>query len=296
MESAMKRRGFTLVELMTVIGLIAMLMIILIPGLVAARRYALRAECTARLRSIGVALNSYSTDDPAKGYPERSNPDCPYDIGTTAQADNGLFDQLLQNYIKEPKLLYCPDSSEASLVAPGSSWDRARDDKRRTGYVFLDGKPDVAALWQIPDAPGGLPGILDGTLQGFRSCRKNYVKNASGYYVLDHLDRDYYRPVWGSGWMNQMQPILGDLVLERPGQAWIVSHGTVDQGNPLGMNMLFADMHVNWVVADVPDPNVATRHAQRVWRRVWTDGTNFIRWIWAIDDNMNLPNQPPDAK
>jgi prepilin-type N-terminal cleavage/methylation domain-containing protein len=54
-----KRRTFTLIELLTVIAIVALLMAILLPSLGAARASAKRAACSANLRQIGVALRAY---------------------------------------------------------------------------------------------------------------------------------------------------------------------------------------------------------------------------------------------
>jgi prepilin-type N-terminal cleavage/methylation domain-containing protein/prepilin-type processing-associated H-X9-DG protein len=64
--SGRKAAGFTLVELLVVIGIIAILMAILLPSLNKARAYSKKVNCMSNLRQIGAELMLYSNN--SKGW------------------------------------------------------------------------------------------------------------------------------------------------------------------------------------------------------------------------------------
>ncbi len=118
MQHRHRNLGFTLVELLVVIGIIALLISILLPALTAARDRANRVVCMSNLHQCGIMLTMYANEQ--KRYPTSMVESgaiagytvTPQEIADTRGVYGPAFDMrtLLQSYTKDWRVLYCPSN------------------------------------------------------------------------------------------------------------------------------------------------------------------------------------------
>jgi prepilin-type N-terminal cleavage/methylation domain-containing protein/prepilin-type processing-associated H-X9-DG protein len=236
-EPMNKKRGFTLIELIVVIAILALLMSILLPALVQVRKQVLLAPCQARLKQWGSVYSMYTNDNDG------------YFCSIEKEHRINEWPYVYKPYYNDPMMRFCP----------------AADNTNRTGgsfgvwccdyYAFEMGKP-------YPCVPGenGPPSGSYG--------ENRWISNRLDYAYAN--ESGFWRRV---GYKNSAQvPVLMDaqyLLLWGTADAQPPEHeGCVKGGDNIGMACI--NRHNGFINCLFMDWSVRKVALKQLWTLKWS--------------------------
>jgi prepilin-type N-terminal cleavage/methylation domain-containing protein len=117
----MKKRPFTLIELLIVIAIIAILAALLLPALSRAREQARKSTCASNLKQVGLGIMLYAED-----YAERLPP---FSYGTGylgclgyGGADGCRWGDMVFSYLQDTNVFDCPSRSQKMCRLAGGTY------------------------------------------------------------------------------------------------------------------------------------------------------------------------------
>lgn len=282
--------GFTLVELLVVIGIIALLVSILLPSLNRAREAARRTKCLSNLRSIGQLVHMYAnlnkgqvpigcsaTGGAFSGnvanyfLGRRENPPTSVRfVGLGMIYSQGLLGRQggvpgtgTTNDASEPEVFYCPSQVE------DSEWGYDTTDNPWLTRMLAAGAASTNTSYSSrgTDPTSQLPANTPSTIGQRGVCflarhptagpAIEIASNPGGFIPVNELN---VRTKMMQLSRLKTRAIVSDLPFGAPGSA--TPFGRIVFGHRVGVNVLSADGSARWIPRDIigddtNPPNVA---------------------------------------
>ena len=231
--------AFTLVELLVVIGIIAVLIAVLLPALQKAREQAMVVKCATQLRSVGQSVLIYANDNKGK-LPQHDAPgeNWLWDV-PTATRDALILSKVKTGEVADKsgtrQTLYCPAFSEQNT---DELWNF--NGFTVLGYVWMGKRLNLPTSFPNRMVGRGFittlkAPIADSNIEPVAAIRALYpIRSADVEMMADAVIRQ-------SGTGSNNWTAIGGWGASKP---HVTAH--LRKGVPSGSNVLYLDFHVDF--------------------------------------------------
>ena len=244
----MRRQGFTLIEILVVIAIIALLLAILMPSLASGREAARRSVCASNMRQMATGIKYYTMEtrgvwpNTVRGSNEDGSADSSKGEGWTA----GSWAMKIKPYLKSVAAFYCPNWDWGQFDLKFHEWYSSTEPNSWGGFMSYGMNGGQS---NDPNIKRGF-GLFDSFF-----IRDSEVKRPSMAYLFGETwgyARGYGMPYTylvgdkGAGWAAEQADTWG-LIPQ------VAKHIEVyglqfrhRKTEPVGLNWTFVDGHVEF--------------------------------------------------